>query len=167
MTHANGCWSPPQPDEDELVRAVDASAALRQLLAAASAPPSAAELQGQSRAVADFRAAHRPTASASGPGTEPTRPAHGGQLAAAGILRAGRWSTRLVVACTALAVLLGGTAATAAVREFPKALRNAVSDLFPYLRRPPPLTKVRGALLGRTAASPLPPGWGRPTAYRR
>jgi hypothetical protein len=60
MTSAHGPRSPRHPDEDELARVADASAALRQLLAAAAAPPSTAELKGRSRAIADFRAARLP-----------------------------------------------------------------------------------------------------------
>jgi hypothetical protein len=132
MTHANGRWPPRHPDEDELVRAVDASSALRQLLAAASAPPSTAELKGRSRAIADFRAAQRPSAPAPAPepDTEPTGQARGGRLTAAGLMRPSRWSARVTVACAALVTLLGGTAATAAAGELPTALRNAVSNLF-------------------------------------
>ncbi len=59
MTTPDGHGSRRHPDEHELARAVEASAALRQLLAAASAPPSTAELKGRSRAIAAFRAAHR------------------------------------------------------------------------------------------------------------
>jgi hypothetical protein len=130
MTHVNGGWSPRYQDEDELVRAVDDSAALRQLLAAAAAPPSTAELKGRSRAIADFRAAQRPGAAAPEPHTEPTSRARRGRLAAARLIQPGRWSARFTVACTALVVLLGGTAATAAAGELPTALGNAVSNFF-------------------------------------
>ncbi|HST46848.1 hypothetical protein [Jatrophihabitans sp.] len=56
---ADGHESRHHPDEQELARAAHASDALQQLLAAASAPPSTAELKGRSRAVAAFRAAYR------------------------------------------------------------------------------------------------------------
>jgi hypothetical protein len=180
MTHANDCWSPRYPDEDELVRAVDASAALRQLLAAASAPPSTAELRGRSRAIADFRAAQRHSASAPEPGTESTSHARSGKHAVVGLRRLGRWSARLTVACTALVVLLGGTAATAVAGELPTALRKAVSNLVTHRRRLPPLAELISDLRARTAAylpsrtaaylpgpsaAPrLSPSWGRPTA---
>jgi len=59
MTTPTGPESRRHPDEQELARAVHASDALRQLLAAAAAPPSTAELKGRSRAVAAFRAAYR------------------------------------------------------------------------------------------------------------
>ncbi|HEX8080377.1 MAG TPA: hypothetical protein VF557_09220 [Jatrophihabitans sp.] len=118
------------PDEHELVQAVAASAALRQLLAAASAPPSTAELEGRSQAIAHFRAAQRP-----GPlRPEPINPATGQaapeRRAPARLAGVGRWSAaRVTVACTALVVLLGGTAAATAAPELPTALHNAVSDL--------------------------------------
>lgn len=121
------------PDEHELVQAVAASAALRRLLAAASAPPSTAELEGRSRAIAHFRAAQRPSPLH----PEPINPATGqaGQAAPerrapARLAGVGRWSAaRVTVACTALVVLLGGTAAATAAPELPTALHNAVSDL--------------------------------------
>jgi hypothetical protein len=154
MTHANDCWSPPDPDEDELVRAVDASAALRQLLAAASAPPSTAELRGHARAVAEFRATQR-----SGARTHDCEPAiqstNGGRFVVASLSRSGRWSARVTVACTALAVLFGDTAATTAVRELPMALRNAVPHVYRHLRRPLPRAKVISALLGPRGAARL------------
>src|ERR1700712_3318814 len=90
MTHADGHRSQLHPDEAELVRAVDASAALRQLLAAASAPPSRAELKGRSRAIADFRAAQRASARESPPVPPATSRAGSGRLAPAGFTRAGR-----------------------------------------------------------------------------
>ncbi|HEX8094327.1 hypothetical protein [Jatrophihabitans sp.] len=154
MTHASGRWSPRHPDEDELVRAVDASAALRQLLAAASAPPSTAELTGRPRAIADFRAAQRPRAPE--PDTEPTCSARGGQPATTGLRRPSRWSARLTVACTALIVLLGGTVATAAAGELPT-LRQAMSNLFTDLI-PPDDTPPPG---GTSSEHPLQPRPGR------
>lgn len=129
MSNASRRRSRRHPDEHELVQAVDSSAALRQLLAAASAPPSTAELKGRARAIAAFRAAQRralhphqvnPVTGQAGPD----------RRAPARLARAGRWSAaRLTVACTALVVLLGGTAAAAAAGELPAALQNAVSDL--------------------------------------
>ncbi|MEO6504069.1 MAG: hypothetical protein ABIQ09_19445 [Jatrophihabitantaceae bacterium] len=141
MSNAKGRRARRHPDEHHLVQAVEASAALRQLLAAASAPPSQAELRGRSRAITDFRAAHRPgsthplpvnpaggavaqpgSPAASQPGLERRPP-----VRLAGV---GRWSAaRLTVACTALVALLGSTAVTAAAGELPTALQNAVSDL--------------------------------------
>jgi hypothetical protein len=88
MTQPHGRRSPRHPDEDELVRAVDASAALRQLLAAAAAPPSTAELKGRSRAIADFRAAQLPR-SPTEPAPDPARPE-----AAAGPQQASRCPAR-------------------------------------------------------------------------
>ncbi|MEO7260533.1 MAG: hypothetical protein ABI047_04660 [Jatrophihabitantaceae bacterium] len=131
MTNANGRRSQRHPDEHELVQAIDASAALRQLLAAASAPPSTAELKGRSRAIADFRAAQRPGGVNPQPADPAIGPAGSGRRVTAKLARAGRWSAaRLTVAGTALVVLLGGTAAAAAAGELPTALQNAVSDLF-------------------------------------
>ena len=178
MTYPNDCWSPRYPDEDELVRAVDGSAALRQLLAAASAPPSTAELRGRSRAIADFRAAQRHSASAAEPVS--TSHAPSGKHAVVGLRRLGRWSVRLTVACTALVVLLGGTAATAVAGGLPTALRKAVASLVTHRHRlllPAELMsalRARAAaylpsrtavyLAGRTATPRLSPSWGRPTA---
>jgi hypothetical protein len=171
MTHANDRWSPRSPDEDELVRAVDGSAALRQLLAAASAPPSAAELRGRSRAIADFREAQRSGAAGPEPVSESTSHARSCKHAVVGLRRLGRWSARLTVACTALLVLLGGTAATAVVGELPTALRNALSQLVRHRRRLPSLAELRSAVRGRAAAclpgqtaARLSPSWSRPTA---
>lgn len=119
MNDAYGRGAPDHPDEDELVRTVDASPALRQLLAAASAPPSAAELRGRSRALAGFRAMQLPRWTEAGRGIGAGRAA-GGHRAA----------VRLTLACTAVLVLLGGVAANAAADELPTALRNAVAGLF-------------------------------------
>lgn len=131
MTHAHDRRSPRHPDEDELVRVVDASAALRQLLAAASAPPSTAELKGRSQAIADFRATHRPRASVAGHGSGATSRARAGHRGAAALARAGRRSSaRLTVACAAVVALLGSTTAAATAGELPTALRNAMSGLF-------------------------------------
>jgi hypothetical protein len=161
MTPADDYWSPRYPDEDELARAVDGSAALRQLLAAASAPASPAELRGRSRAIAEFRAARRPRGSAPEPDLEFPSRARDSKLAAPGLSRLGRWPARLTVACTALAVLLQG-AASATAGELPTALRNAVSHLVVHRRRLPPLVKLISALPNRTAASHLMASWGRP-----
>lgn len=124
------------PDEQELVRAAHASEALRQLLAAASAPPTTAELTGRARALAAFRSVYRLRRPASGvqqpaPGT----PAGAEQqeqadLAAASlseasdgdngadrqrrsrVARARRWSAaQLTLAGTTLVMLLGASAA--------------------------------------------------------
>ena len=59
MTKPGGHRSRRHLDERELVQAVDASVALQQLLAAASAPPTPAELQGLARALDGFRAMRR------------------------------------------------------------------------------------------------------------
>jgi len=128
MTNANGRRSQRHPDEQELIRVAAASAALRRLLAAAAAPPSAAELRGRSRAIAAFRAARQPGAH-SQLVDQAADHVGSGRRGAAKLARAGRRSAaRLTVACTALIVLLGGTAAAAA-GELPTALRDAVSDL--------------------------------------
>ncbi|HEX8766779.1 MAG TPA: hypothetical protein VF714_00320 [Jatrophihabitans sp.] len=162
MTHAHGRWSSRHPDEDELVQAVDASAALRRLLAAASAPPSAAELKGRSRAIADFRAAQLPHSAETGLGTERktesdtdtepgTRPEEGGGQRAAG---------RLTLVCTAILVLLGGTAANAAAKEVPTALRNAVADLLTELA-PADDNPPSSGTPAEQPEQPVQPGLGR------
>jgi hypothetical protein len=150
MAHAHDRRSPRHPDEDELVRAVDDSAALRQLLAAASAPPSTAELKGRSQAIAYFRA-HRTRSAEAHAGT--ARPGRAGQPR---LTR--RSSARLTVACAALLTLLGGTAATAAAGEVPTALRNAVSGIF---TEPPPAGDRPSPIPIRPAEHPLQPGPGR------
>jgi hypothetical protein len=161
MTDAHGRRSPRHPDEDELVRAVDASVALRQLLAAASAPPSTAELKGRSRALADFRAAQLPhpfepepvPVAGSAPGDHPARPRW-----------TGRWSAaQVTVVVTAILVLLGGTAAARTAGEFPTALRNAVAGLFtdPAPGGTPSEQPLRPRP-GRTG--PAPSGTGSPAA---
>lgn len=65
MTNPGGHGSRRYPDERELAQTVDASVALQQLLAAASAPPSSDELQGLSQALAGYRVARRPDPSSS------------------------------------------------------------------------------------------------------
>jgi hypothetical protein len=140
MRNADGRRSVRHPDEHELVQVVDASVGLRQLLAAASAPPTPAELKGRSRAIADFRAAQRPATH-----HQPVTPATGvlgpARRTPVSVVRASRWSAaRLTVLCTALVVLLGGTAAAAAAGELPSALQNAVSGFLnaPTRSTPPP-----------------------------
>ncbi|HEY0165930.1 MAG TPA: hypothetical protein VGB75_02710 [Jatrophihabitans sp.] len=129
MSNANGRRPPRHPDEQRLVEAAEASAALRQLLAAASAPPSAAELKGRSQAIAAFRGVHRPVIRPQ-PAIPRTGQPASERRTPARLARVSRWSAaRLTVAGAALAVLLGGTAAAAAAGELPAALQNAVSDL--------------------------------------
>jgi hypothetical protein len=120
MTNAGGRRSQRHPDEQELVQAVDDSAALRQLLAAAAAPPSTAELKGRSRAIADFRAARRHGTVHPQPVDQVSGRAGSGRRGAAKLTQIGRRSAaRLTVACTALIMLLSGTAAAAAAGELP------------------------------------------------
>lgn len=121
------------PDEQELARAAYASDALRQLLAAASAPPTTTELKGRSRAVAAFRSVYRLRRGAGvqhpGPSTpagvdqheqatSPVEAATDGSAAdrrrRSRLTRAQRWSAaQLTLAGTALVVLLGAPAARA------------------------------------------------------
>jgi hypothetical protein len=130
MTHANDPSFRLHPDEDDLVRAVDASAALRHLLAAASAPPSTAELKGHSRAIAAYRATRPPGEHEPEPGTGSTSRVPGGHRVRARFTGAGRWSAaRLTAACTALLVLFGSAAGVAWAGELPEALQDAVSSL--------------------------------------
>lgn len=139
------------PDEHELVQAVAASAALRQLLAAASAPPSTAELKGRARAIADFRAAQRPGRRDILPVT-PASEADPERRPPVRLARVGRWSAaRLTVACAAMVVLLGGTAAAAAAGELPNVLQNAVSEL---LNTPAPAGDSPPPAPGRTFTEP-------------
>lgn len=155
MTNVNGRGPQRHPDEQELLRIVECSLALRQLLASAAAPPSAAELSGRSRAVADFLAAHRSEsgrlrpashdplalevhcddlAGKSRSGWLTPRVTSGGRPTTVGAPRfaaVGRWSAaRLTVACAALVTVLGGTAAAAAAGELPVPVQNAVAELF-------------------------------------
>jgi hypothetical protein len=84
------------------------------------------------------------------------------------LARAGRWSAaRLTVACTALVVLLGGTAAAAAAGELPAALQNAVSDL---LNSPSPAGDRAPAPASSAAGPSVRPepkrtGTGSPSAH--
>ena len=154
MTTSDGPESRHHPDEQELARIARASDALQQLLAAASAPPSTAELTGRSRAIAAFRAAYRsrrPTTASSYTTTDAAEPdqligaaerdADGragdegrtpaGSRRRTRLARARRWSAaQLTVAGAALLMLLGATAAAAAAGQLPRPLRDTVSDLF-------------------------------------
>ncbi len=157
MTIPGGHGSRPDPDEQELARAVDDSAALRQLLAAASAPPSSAELKGRSRAIAAFRAAHRRRRGATGG----TPAASGTASKRTPLVRAGRWSAaQFTVVCAALVVLLGGTAVAAAAGQLPTALQDAVSDLFngPDQPSPGPAPLPRPLPSGMHNLPPTPSG---------
>jgi hypothetical protein len=132
MTHAHGRRSPRHPDEDELVQAVDASAALRRLLAAAAAPPSAVELKGRSRAVADFRAAQLSRSPGAKFGTAPDTAAaqnRGGLDRGSQDRDDHRATAGFTLVCTAVLVLLVGTAANAAAGELPTTVRNAVAGV--------------------------------------
>src|SRR5689334_14730928 len=139
MTTPHGPESRRHPDEQELARAVHASDALQQLLAAASAPPSTAELKGRARAVAAFRAAYRlrrpgtgsqpvdsSTAASQAAAIEqaPTESPVEGRADDAGtpagsrrrtkLARARRWSAaQLTVAGASLLMLLGASTAAA------------------------------------------------------
>jgi hypothetical protein len=121
------------PGEQELARAAYASDALRQLLAAAAAPPTAAELKGRSRAIAAFRSVYRLRRGAGAQHPAPSTPAGLDQQEQATspaeatdgssgadrrrrsrLARARRWSAaQLTLAGTALLILLGAPAARA------------------------------------------------------
>jgi hypothetical protein len=188
MTNPNGRSFSRDPDEHELLRTVDASVALQQLLAAAAAPPSATELKGRSRAVAEFRAAQlsssvRPPADGSlegqktaaiqlHPSDRPNRTSPGRISRAVRSRRGsvphrprftcvGRWSAaRLTVACAALVTVLGGTAAAAAAGELPVPVRNAVAQLF--ATEPAGRTPTPAAPSTRGTAAPTTGSGARP-----
>ncbi|MBV9821747.1 MAG: hypothetical protein JO144_05835 [Actinobacteria bacterium] len=135
MVTPQGPESRRAPDEQELTRAAHSSDALRQLLAAAAAPPTTAELKGRSRALAAFRSVYRLRRPGAGarhprpavpidadqqepaePGTRLSEVTDGGsgtdRRRRSGLARARRWSAaQLTLAGTALLVLLGTPAA--------------------------------------------------------
>ncbi len=115
MTNFEGRGSQRHPDDHEIVRTIEASAALQLLLAAASAPPTAAELAGHSRAVAGFR--RSPSAR-----PESRRPSRHRVI----------WSptARFGLVGAALVLILGGTGVAAAAGGLPVALQSTVRDLF-------------------------------------
>lgn len=130
MTDADGRGTEPRPD-DELDRAVGASAALRQLLAAACAPPTAAELKGRAQAMAGFRAARRLWPTGNKPGFEPASQSHRGHRGARFWPPSGRLSpAQLTVACTAVFALLTSTTAAATAGELPATLHETVTEFF-------------------------------------
>lgn len=115
MTASEAGSSGTPPDEHDIARQIRESQALSRLIAAASAPPSSAELTGEAEALMAYRQA---------------QPARAGQVGRLRLLPGSR-GVKLVVAGGAATAVLAGTGIAAAAGGLLHPLQAAAHQLFP------------------------------------